>query len=570
MKLSKKSLGFALLALPSLVGAEIMLQQGLNIRQLQSEEQQAQKSELPASDPAGSDLIRFENGDIMHGEFGGIADGLIWKRKDIEQPIRFQTKTVRQIVFDGASSYEFSDGTSFVTLISGDRIPGEIINLSERELTLSSPVIGDLTISRDRIRSIAPNPFDGELKYVGPFTSNNWMRLGYRPSVEKEDSEDEQEQEPKEEIEKEEKEPVPSWVYSGAAFYSMDLGPLVFDAKLPDVGKLSFKVAYKAAMSISVAFHADLAHPVPTEKPATPDTPDEADEEEGAGPEDAPREEIEEPEIKFESLTDRYKDIPFQTIPWMSAGQGNHADFFGTSYVLNIQSSYPSLNRCWFTKDGRANTSRLSTARSSVAVPAHGETEIEIRFNRPKNVVMLFIDGSYAAQWNDPTDYLAKGSAIGFLNSSSNQVRISDIVVTSWNGVTDSAASMEHPERDVALLTNGTDRFSGTLDRIENGKAFLKTSYASVEIPLNELSLIELNKNGQDDFEDGAYEWKTDPASILFKPYGVIRVVPDSSTSEILSGHSPFLGDIKINLGSAVMLRLLDESPDISDWFDDF
>ena len=282
------------------------------------------------------------------------------------------------------------------------------------------------------------------------------------------------------------------------------------------------------------------------------------------------KEEEKKPELKFETLTDLHKGQPFQTIPWMRPGQSNHADYFGTSYVLNIHSSYPSLNRCSFTENGSANSQRLSTARSSVSVPPHGETEIEIRFDRPNSLVMLFIDGNYAAQWNDTENYLAKGSAIGFLNTSANQVRISDIVVTSWNGVTDSASSMEHPERDIALLTNGTDRYSGTLDRIESGKAFLRTPYANVEIPLNDLSLIELNKEGHSDIDDGSYDWKSEPMTILFKPYGQIQIVPDSATPALLSGHSPFFGDLKVNLESALMLRFLDESPDISDWFDDF
>jgi len=567
MKLSRITLGLAVLAVPTIAGAEILLQNGLDVRTVQTQTL-ASQAVIPVSDPAGSDLIRFENGDIMHGEFGGIAEGLIWKRQDIEQPIRFQMKSIRQIIFNEAKSNDFSKGTSFITLISGDRVPGEIIAMDEKELTLSSPIIGDITIPRDRIRAIAPNPYGGELYYAGPFTGDGWMHLGYQKSGKKEESDEDDPTEEQEEA----KEATPSWAYSGAAFYSTDRAPLVFDANLPDVGRLRFKLAYKAAMNLSVAFHADLTHPLPDEEMGTPDAGEEAEEEEeeAAGEDEAPKEKVKKPDLKFETLMDLHKDQPFQTIPWMRPGQSNHADFFGTAYVMTIHSSYPSLNRSSFNEDGRATNRPLNPARSGVAVPPHGETEIEIRFNRPKNLVMLFIDGNYAAQWNDPSDYLAKGSAIGFLNTSSNQIKISDIIVTSWNGVTDSASSMDHPERDVALLTNGTDRFSGALDRIENGKAFLKTSYAKVEIALVDLSLIELNKNGQADLEEASYDWKSEPATILFKPYGLIKVIPDSSTPKLLSGHSPFFGDIKINLESAIMLRLLDESPDISDWFDDF
>ncbi|YCM44445.1 hypothetical protein V2O64_00235 [Verrucomicrobiaceae bacterium 227] len=574
MKLSKIHLGLALAALPTITGAEILLQrQAGGIRTLQAREE-APSSAIPVSDPAGSDIVRFENGDIMHGEFGGIAEGLIWKRPDSEEPIRFQMKNVQQVIFKEAKPNKISNGTSYITLINGDRIPGEILAMNDKELTLNSSIIGDVTIPRDRIRSIAPTPFGGNLHYAGPFSSDGWMRLDYQKPEKSKDSDEEEETEEKKEAEAE-KEPTPSWAYLGAAFYSIDRTPLVFDAHLPDVGRLRFKVAYKAAMNMSVAFHADLTRALPPEEVEAPETGKKADddngdknEEEGAKDE-APKEE-EKPVIKYETLTDLHKDQAFQSIPWMRVGQGNHADFFGTAYVMNLHSSYPSLNRSSFDENGRAKNSRLSTVRSSSSVPPHGETEIEIRFDRPNNLIMLFIDGNYAAQWSDPSDYLAQGSAIGFLNTSTNQIRISDIVVTSWNGVTDSASSMDHPERDIALLTNGTDRYSGALDRIEDGKAFLKTSYARVEIPLGDLALIKLNKNGRADLDEATYNWKDEPTTILFKPYGLIQVTPESATPKVLNGHSPFFGDLKINLESAVMFRLLEESPDLTDWFDDF
>ena len=40
------------------------------------------KPQASKPDPAGDDLILFDNGDVMHGTFGGIQDGLLWERKD--------------------------------------------------------------------------------------------------------------------------------------------------------------------------------------------------------------------------------------------------------------------------------------------------------------------------------------------------------------------------------------------------------------------------------------------------------------------------------------------------------
>lgn len=566
-------LGVALLSFVPLAGAEILQFRG----EIQQHAKPAKKvddlDKIPKSDPAGSDLIRFENGDIMHGQFGGLNDGLIWKRPDVEKPIRFQdTGKIRQIIFNGHKTANLGGDISHITLISGDRIPGKINSLNDEELSIESPVIGPVKIAKNLIRSISPNPYGGELLYAGPFNSDGWMRLTYQQAEAEEEkeevespgvAEDEKDEEPK----PEKKVEIPSWVYSGTSFYTIKRAPLVFDAGLPDVGRIRFKASYKSQMNLSIALHADFTRPIIPKK-ENQEADAKKEEENDPGKEEAAEEE--KPKLQFEKLTDLHHNEPFQSVPWMLPGQSSNSDFFGTSYVLNIYSSYPNLNRHLFNDDGRAVHKRLNGTRSSVALPQTGEVEIDIRFDRKKNLIMLFIDGEYSTQWSDPDGYLAKGSGIGFLNaSSSNQIKISDIVVTTWNGVKDSALSIAHPERDVALLTNGTDRFSGKVQRIEDGTAYFKTGYADVEIPLAELSKIELSSDHRADPEDGSFDWEEDPASVVFKPFGLIYLNPSSSTPDTLSGRSPYLGDIKINLKSAAMLRLLEESPDLSDWFEE-
>ena len=140
--------------------------------------------------------------------------------------------------------------------------------------------------------------------------------------------------------------------------------------------------------------------------------------------------------------------------------------------------------------------------------------------------------------------------------------------------MTDSAKSMNHPDRDVVLLTNGIDRFSGELTSITNGIARLKTGYTDVQIPADDLSKVILKGTSQTDLEDvetnGKYLWEKDPITILYKPFGRIQIAPTSATKTTLEGTSPFLGKISVDLKSANILRFVETSPDISSWFDDF
>ena len=89
---------------------------------------------------------------------------------------------------------------------------------------------------------------------------------------------------------------------------------------------------------------------------------------------------------------------------------------------------------------------------------------------------------------------------MGFANlytSNSNSYIVNDIVVSSWNGVTDPAASMEHSERDIVLLTNGTDRYSGDAIKLIENKLLLKGPYAELFIPTDQIQSLALLKKDQ-------------------------------------------------------------------------
>jgi len=532
----------------------------------------------------------------MHGSFGGINEGLLWERKDINRPIKFGVPSVKQIIFNSARSVKMEEKSSFVTLVNGDRIPGEVISLDDKNLTLDSPVVGELTIPRSHVRTLAPNPFGGELHYIGPYTSDGWIIVDDKPKEEAKKSENKAK---KEENKKENK--PSSWIHSGDSFYSLGSKPLVLaDARLPDVGRVRFHATWKGRFSLYVALHADLERVLPaikedekeSEKEAGDELPDEAKEDAHDEAKEEEKEvEVEaEPEpLRRENLLDLRKGNSFQSIPWINANKMLHADLFGSCYTVLINSSYPRLNRNYFSETGVTKQSSLNSSRGHATLPENGEAEIEIRFDRNKSLVMLFVNGKYVSQWNDLSGYFADGGALGFYNSSSlNRIRISELVISSWSGVADSAASLENDERDIVLLTNGTDRISGEVSHIVDGHAHIKTEYTKTRIPLSKLAQISFKGStltdpdapgvdapGVDapgvDAPDKKEKIKDeDLMTIVYHPYGRIKLIPLSATATTLTGHSPFLGKITTDLEPAVMLRFSEDLPDLSDWFDDF
>ena len=109
------------------------------------------------------DLLRFTNGDQLHGQFQGIGEGpnLIWKRKDLNETAKFGMDELRHLVMRGGNPSQPLKSISIVELVNGDQIPGKITALDEKEVTIESSCVGTLTIERNKIARIAPQPLGG-------------------------------------------------------------------------------------------------------------------------------------------------------------------------------------------------------------------------------------------------------------------------------------------------------------------------------------------------------------------------------------------------------------------------
>ena len=566
------SLSLLLGLLPALSSGEILLlKNGVLVDRALVKKNSEKTSGSPLkSDPAGDDVVLFDNGDVMHGSFAGIDGGLLWGRKDIERNIRFSLPSVRQVVRSGGQTTPLHRNSSFFTLVSGDRIPGELVSLDEQSLVIKSTILGDLTIPRAHLESITPNPFDGELYYTGPHTSDGWVILGPKSTPVEEKLEKKIDEAEK----SEEAEDNSPWIHSGASFYNLGSAPLAFpEADLPEVGRIGFRIEWKGRLNLTLALLSDFTRPVPVagnnEKAEEEPPAALKDEDDENGDEE---DENKEPEFRSERLVDLRKGNQFQTIPWLESGQSSTALKFGSGYSLTLYSSYPYLTRNSFNGEGEPVSSRMSTGRSSISLSEQGDAEIEIRYDRNKALIMLYIDGEYAAQWNDLGGVPGEGTGFGLLNTSpSARVKISEMAITAWNGMKDNAKSMTHPERDVALLVNGTDRFSGKLSKISDGTAYLKSPYLDAEIPLADISRIILSPTDATKIDELPEDlvWESDPLTVLYRPFGLVKLIPSSSDGTIISGRSPFLGEIKLDLTSASLLRFSEGSPDLSDWFDD-
>jgi hypothetical protein len=503
---------------------------------------------------APDDILRFTNGDQLHGHYQGIGEGnaILWSRDDLNAPLTLKSENVRHVILRGAAPQTDPSSYAYITLQNGDQIPGEVLSFDDKTTRIRSHAVGEITLPSESIAAINPNPFGGKLQYAGPFSPDGWEILKYedknssggvRVQVKRAgDVAPEPEKKDKPEEAKEEKKEPPAWQHAGSAWYHLKgMQPLARKNCLGESSLLRFRMAWRERLNANIALHADFM---------PPPEPKEGEEKEGVKAGVNPRQ----PMVFFNGMPQ------------------NQAGTFGNALVLNIYQTYFSLTRCGYDENGQAISQRMVHTQSSVQLPDSGEATIEVRSDRKKGLLMLFINGQYAAQWEDidrlknaeeakeegaaTAPPLGNGFAIQCTNSSA-PMRLSDLVISEWNGIKDSAYSMSHEKRDIVLLSNGTDRYSGEITAIKDNKAFFKNAYSELEIPLTKISEIVFAKNEKSETKEPAEGTVT----ARFYPSGKISGLPLVSEKNALKLTHPTAAQLTVDLTTAISLEFSDENP---------
>jgi hypothetical protein len=478
------------------------------------------------------DLLRFTNGDQLHGAFLGIEAGpqAVWKRDDLAEPVRFKTSGVRHIVLRGGQPAKGLATLSHIGLANGDRIPGTVTAMDAESLTIDSEWAGTLRVPRNQVAMLAPNPLGGRIHYHGPFSDDGW-RMAHPafpkglPEAKKEDATKDDE--------------APGrWEFSGAAWYwkgDHTGTALIRPDGMTDRSVLRFELAWKNRLNLAVAFHADLEVPPP--------------------PADGERKEAA-----------------------RAPANGDNSAFpmmFGNSYVLQMFSSYFILYRAGIDDEGNGTMERVRLNNSNLRLGETGRASVEIRSNRRSGLISLFINDEFVSQWaegaagaREDAEFAGKGAGFGFvIQGEESPVRISDIVVSEWNGMPDSARSLEVEDQDVVLMANGTDRFAGKLTGMEGeGRLAFEGRHGRFSFPLSDVAEIRFARSGLAAVADAPSE----NIAVRLHPFGLISGSPVSGDASAIALAHPVLGSVRLSTASAVMIEFNSSNHIIDDWDADF
>lgn len=457
---------------------------------------------------ASEDILNFTNNDTLHGEFIGFSDAqsLLWESEQSTKKITFKTEQLRKIIFNKGLSRKPFHHSSLLILSNGDSLPCSVSKITETSILVHTDFAGDLTIPKKHVHSCILNPLGQQILYQGPYLAENWdMAAMQNPHPDR--------------IEEPQN---PAWEFGSFGWYNRGTmgGISLRDFSLPEAFRLRYTSESPRHSNIALIINADFN---------SPELPIDEDENRG----------------RINSA-ERVTSI------------------FGSCIAIKLSSHNATLTCYSVSDNGETTYSNLKPVNGRTSVRRdfdNAKTEVELRVNHPKKVISLYYHEQLVSQWSlKGVDELPKGDGFGFLahyGGDTYLTRISDISIAPWNGVLDSAPSLTSETQDIVMLSNGKDRFAGTVIQLENQELKLAGNYAEMKIPRNELQSIHFANSSVTPSKAPPKNY----ALFQFGGSGYLSATPVSSQGTKLSIEHPVLGALTIDFD---YLTAIDYHPDIS------
>ena len=227
------------------------------------------------------------------------------------------------------------------------------------------------------------------------------------------------------------------------------------------------------------------------------------------------------------------------------------------------------LYRSFFNEDGNPVLERVQSNNNSMRLADSSTALVEIRSNRHTGEIALFVNDEFIVQWSETNDepkhagFVGKGSGYGFLvQQGGSSTRISDIIVAEWNGMPDAARSLQVDDQDIVLLANGTDRFSGKISGLSNGRLELEAKYGEFQFPIEDIAEVRFaRKSLAKSSEDPSQKIK-----VRLHPLGLVSGSPLAGKPGSLRLSTPGIGEWDLSLDAAVLLDFQSSTSFLDEW----
>jgi len=175
--------------------------------------------------PLVADEIILSTGETLTGTVQNIEDsGIVQLDYPFAKaPLALKPSALSACIFEGADIPRTDRHTSAITLISGDKIAGNILSLDQNTLILENSAVGKMNVPRNTISSMAFNLSNSLPIYNGPKNRDEWSESD-------------------------------EWSYEDGALVSNGSSSIYSDVKLPDDFIIRFKCSWESSPQMKVHF----------------------------------------------------------------------------------------------------------------------------------------------------------------------------------------------------------------------------------------------------------------------------------------------------------------------------
>jgi hypothetical protein len=217
----------------------------------------------------------------------------------------------------------------------------------------------------------------------------------------------------------------------------------------------------------------------------------------------------------------------------------NVNSYSGNSYSLHVSHNnvqlYRYSNKHGSQQIGQATFQELQTLRKA---------SFRVLADRNKRSFTVLINGQITIQCTDSIEVPGLGNHIVIYPRGNVRMKFANIRISEWDGAipkNDSGAELELKEDTILFVNN--DKVSGHLETIKDGQASFKTSYATLNVPLEQAVKIRMST----ETNERARRYKNDLRA-HFADEGTVTVDLSSIKDGKIAGNSENFGSIEIPL----------------------
>ena len=482
--------------------------------------------------------LTLKNGDRFGGQFLGYVKGkgLGWQHESVEGQLRVNTAEVVRLQLNTVNVTNTASGSARVRFNNGDELSVNLVSLNPQELSAETWFAGKLTVSRKYLSWLVPGG-EGALIYNGPEGLRGWG-AALMGVILGEDGVD----------------------VGGITVNEVMAGSPAFKSGM-QIGDIVTHINGKAFQDRATMIRHVKSHGVGEKLKVKVKRGDAIKQlevglaalhwrfEDGALVADNVGSMIGR-ELKWPKLADISFDFVWSNMPAMDviicADKVREYNAMN-GYKLRVYQNYAHLYRNTSPDGESYNTTSLGTI--SLRWPSSRKVNIRLLIDQNKATLSMLLDGKLVKTWKDREGFAGRGGALGFNPQLTGKIKISAIQLKKWSGQIPNGSNglpFVAGRSDQVQFTNG-DNLSGSILLIKEAKVMVKTPFAEVPVPMENVSTIvfadpkkkeekkvteaQFTLGGTGRLTGALLGWNEEKVTIKSPLFGEIEVSPAAITS---------------------------------------